>query len=897
MPLTRTAARWGAAFLTIALASAVNFWIQPVLGGRAPFLVLLPAVILVAYVAGAAPALVVLILALSTTMTVFFVEPVKQLAVTSTSDFALISLALISGCIGIGFSLMARKLLFESRRREAEMAAMLEVVPAAVWITRDPQCRLVTGSDMTYQLLGLPRGENLSSTDPKAWRSRLRLLDAEGHELTTEELPLRVAIATGQAQRNLRMEIVFDTGERRVLFGSAEPLMGADGTPAGAVAAFVDVSELMEKERALRSSEERYHTLADAVPSFVWATDAKGNPEYVNRRFTEYTGLTVEQLREHGWQSITHPDDRERLGIAWQSAMSHGELTENEFRWRCHDGTYRWFWGRAVPLKDAAGCVTKWVDTAVDITERRRAEAEARRLASVIESTPDVVAMTRPDGQFVYANAAARRIAGLSPDADITAYKQPTFCPAWVYERTQREWLPEALERGAASGEGAILTLDGREIPVSFVLLVHRGERGEVELISTIARDISAQKRAEQQLQEESRRKDEFVATLAHELRNPMAPIRYAAAMLGDDVPQQARRTAREIIARQSAVMARLLDDLLDLSRITCGVVELQSATLDLRETVRQATDTAQSACAARHQHLSVSVPADPVCIVGDPVRLAQVFGNLLDNATKYTAPGGHIRVSLTAEAGYAVIRVVDTGIGLSPQMLARVFDMFARVHGPLAPGTGGLGIGLTVVKGLVELHGGTVEVSSPGRDKGSQFTVRLPLATKRVEVHAEQPSQDSNPQKFQSETRVLVVDDNRDAAESLATLLRAHGYFADVAFDGATALAAWDASSHEVILLDMGLPDIRGEEVARTLRRRPRGNATKIIAITGWGQQADRERTGEAGVDLHLVKPVDPTQLLAILARLSPPGAIEVPTPLVGTPPAPLPPASSKRA
>jgi len=177
VPLTRTAARWGAAFLTIALASAVNFWIQPVLGGRAPFLVLLPAVILVAYVAGAAPALVVLILALFTTM-ILVIEPVKQLAVTSTSDLALISLALISGCIGIAFSLMARKLLFESRRREAEMAAVLEVVPAAVWIARDPQCRLVTGSDMTYQMLGLHRGENLSSTDPKAWRSRIRLLRA-----------------------------------------------------------------------------------------------------------------------------------------------------------------------------------------------------------------------------------------------------------------------------------------------------------------------------------------------------------------------------------------------------------------------------------------------------------------------------------------------------------------------------------------------------------------------------------------------------------------------------------------------------------------------------------------------------------------------------------------------
>jgi CheY-like chemotaxis protein/two-component sensor histidine kinase len=367
--------------------------------------------------------------------------------------------------------------------------------------------------------------------------------------------------------------------------------------------------------------------------------------------------------------------------------------------------------------------------------------------------------------------------------------------------------------------------------------------------------------------------------------------------MLGDDVPQRARRAAGEVIGRQSAVMARLLDDLLDMSRIARGVVELQSATLDLRETVRQATDTAQMAFAARQQHLSVSLPADAVCIVGDPVRLAQVFGNLLDNATKYTAPGGRIQVSLTAEDGYAAVRVVDTGIGLSPDMLSRVFDMFARVHGPLAPGIGGLGIGLTVVKGLVELHGGTVEVSSPGRDKGSQFTVRIPLASERIEVCAELPSQDFDPQKSQSETRVLVVDDNRDAAESLATLLRAHGYSTDVAFDGATALAAWDAARYEVILLDMGLPDIRGEEVARTLRRRPCGTATKIIAITGWGQQADRERTREAGVDLHLVKPVDPTQLLAILAKLSPPCAIEVPTPLVATPPAPLPAASSKSA
>jgi len=311
--------------------------------------------------------------------------------------------------------------------------------------------------------------------------------------------------------------------------------------------------------------------------------------------------------------------------------------------------------------------------------------------------------------------------------------------------------------------------------------------------------------------------------------------------------------------------MARLLDDLLDLSRITRNVIELQRCRVDLGNLLKEVAELARPLlCQLRHQ-LNLSFPPVPLIVSGDPARLLQIFGNLLDNAAKYTPAGGRIDIYAESSRDQAVVHVRDNGIGLAPEMLPRVFELFMQVH--QSPKNGGLGIGLTVVKRLVELHGGSIKVTSAGLARGAHFTVCLPLALGSQQPRpGEAPRRDNIVPLFDTECRVLIVDDNRDATEVLAAVLRSHGFQVTVAFGGEEALRAVEETEPAVILLDMGLPDMSGTDVARRIRNRAAGGRPRIIAISGWGQEADRRRTRAAGIDLHLVKPVDPYELLALL-------------------------------
>jgi CheY-like chemotaxis protein/two-component sensor histidine kinase len=313
--------------------------------------------------------------------------------------------------------------------------------------------------------------------------------------------------------------------------------------------------------------------------------------------------------------------------------------------------------------------------------------------------------------------------------------------------------------------------------------------------------------------------------------------------------------------------MSRLLDDLLDMSRVTRNVIELKRKRLDLRDLVGEATEMAKPVLTNLQHRLTISTPPNPLWVYGDGTRLLQVIGNLIDNAAKYTEPGGSIEIRLDVADGNAVMSVRDSGIGLSPEMIPKVFDLFSQVHKSIDAARGGLGIGLAVVKRLVELHGGSIEVASAGLRQGATFTVRVPLLAATPES-LEGTGQHKVVPMFKARPHILVVDDNRDAAETLADMLRAEGFPVAVAFDGTSALAVFDRIKPAVVLLDMGLPDLNGTEVARQMRRLPAGRDAQIIAVTGWGQPEDRERTRQAGVDLHLVKPVDPGDLLRLLGQ-----------------------------
>jgi CheY-like chemotaxis protein len=372
-------------------------------------------------------------------------------------------------------------------------------------------------------------------------------------------------------------------------------------------------------------------------------------------------------------------------------------------------------------------------------------------------------------------------------------------------------------------------------------------------------------------LRDQDRRKDEFLATLAHELRNPLAPIRNALQIL--KMPRLDTMTvarSREMMERQVHQLVRLVDDLLDVSRVMRGKIELRKEKLELATVVARAVETVQPLIEAQGHELTVSLPPESLSLEADPVRLAQVVGNLLTNAAKYPEANGRIWLTAQREGDDVVLVVRDTGIGIAPDMLPHIFELFVQVDHASTRSQGGLGIGLTLVKNLVGMHDGTVEAHSAGLGRGSQFVVRLPLMlqTHGEEIENEKGQQQRGP-ALSSGHRLLVVDDNRDAAESLAMLVRLQGHEVRVAHDGIAALEMVKNYRPALVFLDIGMPKMDGYELARRLRQQPGLEHVRLAALTGWGQQEDRRRTAEAGFDHHLVKPLEPEALERLLADL----------------------------
>ncbi len=374
-------------------------------------------------------------------------------------------------------------------------------------------------------------------------------------------------------------------------------------------------------------------------------------------------------------------------------------------------------------------------------------------------------------------------------------------------------------------------------------------------------------KRIEEALKEAGRRKTEFLAMLAHELRNPLTPIRCAVEILKKpDASVSHVHQARDIIDRQLMKLTRLVDDLLDVSRITYGKVSVRRELLDLSSIVAQAVEASRPLIEARRHELAVTLPAKPIGVEGDPLRLAQVFSNLLDNAAKYTDEGGKITLSVATEGSEAVIRVKDDGVGIAPTLLPYVFDLFAQAERSLDRTQGGLGIGLTLVKQLLEMHGGRVEAHSRGTGQGSEFVVRLPLA-ELPQPHSP-PVDAAKPEAGDPDggIRVLIVDDNVDSAESLAMLLKLWGHDVRTAYEGRSALMAAQEGWPDLVLLDLGLPEMDGYEVARRLCEELGSARPRLVAITGYGQKEYRRQSQQAGFDHHLVKPVGSEDLFALL-------------------------------
>ena len=385
----------------------------------------------------------------------------------------------------------------------------------------------------------------------------------------------------------------------------------------------------------------------------------------------------------------------------------------------------------------------------------------------------------------------------------------------------------------------------------------------------TVVTDVHDHKLAEESLREADRRKDDFLAVLAHELRNPLAPIRNAIAILGKkDQLDPEVAWSREVIDRQVDQLSRLVDDLLDIGRISRGRLALRKERVALERVVDMALETSRPQMNAAGHRLSVILPPEPALLDADPARLAQVFGNLLNNAARYTPPEGSISLSAAVEGSEAVVSVEDNGIGFGPEAAARLFEPFSPLTSASGRAHGGLGLGLSLVQGIVALHGGKVEARSEGSGHGSQFVVRLPLA--KGVAQAAEPPRAVAPPMAAAGRRILVADDNKDTADSLQRVLELYGYDVRVAYDGAAALRLGAAFRPEVAVLDIGMPGANGYEVAREIRKQ-QGPQIKLVALTGWGQEGDRRRAMEAGFDFHLTKPVDPGTLNDLLSEVAP--------------------------
>jgi len=474
---------------------------------------------------------------------------------------------------------------------------------------------------------------------------------------------------------------------------------------------------------------------------------------------------------------------------------------------------------------------------------------------ALIEAMQQGAMSLSDDGTVLYCNRCLSQMIGMSHEK-VIGITVTELVPA-VY-RSRFEVLLKQARTGKSQGELEFKTIGDALLPV-FVSLAPLPLSG-VDALCMVVTDLTEQKK-HQNLQETSRRKDEFLAMLAHELRNPLAPIQNAVVILKHiGLADDNLTFARDIIERQVHQLSRLVDDLLDVSRITLGKIKLERQTVELGTMIASAVETSRPAVDSRRQRLTLSLPPKGVRVQVDPTRLIQVIANLLTNAAKYTDEGGDIFLSTEQSKGRVRIRVRDTGIGISAELLPRVFDLFIQGDRSLARSEGGLGIGLTLVRRLVEMQDGTVEASSEGHGKGSEFVVSLPLIPEEALHMVKEPIKPEN--RNGSPRMVLIVEDNKDGADTLAMLFKMMGHQVRVAYTGADGLRAAETQLPNVVLLDIGLPGMNGYEVAKRLKDLPNSEGTMLIAMTGYGQDEDRQRSREAGFDYHLVKPVDPAQL-----------------------------------
>ncbi|MBY0274078.1 PAS domain S-box protein [Candidatus Binatia bacterium] len=757
----------------------------------------------------------------------------------------------------------------ELRRAHANFASIAEGIADVLWILDTERRRMIYVSPAYEQIFG--RSPEPLLRDLATWADTIHP-DDRAHVGRA----WRTALTDQRGEVEYR--IIRPDGGVRWIRHRGFPTR----VPGQMVGISTDVTRLHEAETRLRTSEERFRGIYEHTPTAIVITDASGRFAECNPAYCALLGYGEEELREVPLVDLLHPADREnnRHQIA---RLRRGEIAhfEIENRYVRKDGTPVWVHKFVSVIRDASGAIAHLVALVTDMTERRRAQeeivAQTDLLRTITDNATTAIFMMDPAGRLTFMNPAAEAMTGLARDEvrgrvlhELVHHTRPDGSSYPMAECPIDRARPQGVD--VRDHEDVFVRKDGTLFPV---LVNARPVFGDDPSLGTVieVRDISRQKELEAEhvrmmaeLQDASRRKDEFLAMLAHELRNPLAPIRNAAHVLRMVSPGEPRiERAREIIDRQVVHMTRLIDDLLDVSRITRSKIELQKERLLLREVVENAVEASRPVLEAALHTIAVNAGPD-VWIEGDRARLVQVLTNLLTNAAKFTPRGGHVALLVTRRDGAVAISVRDTGVGIPRDAQQRIFDLFQQENVSLERTHGGLGIGLTLVKRLVEMHGGTVAVASEGAGKGAEFTIVLPVL---AEV-AVQPAESADARHGASgPMRVLVVEDNEDAAESFRMLLELHGHVVRVARDGLDGLRAFEEFAPEVAFVDLGLPGIDGFGVAERIRALA-GRRPVLVALSGYGRDEDKRRAQDAGFDAHMTKPVDHDRVEAFLRDLA---------------------------
>ena len=636
------------------------------------------------------------------------------------------------------------------------------------------------------------------------------------------------------------------------------------------------VSAALKERRLMAESEERFRARADTAPVMLWTTGPDKLFDWFNRPWLAFTGSTLVQQTGRGWMDALHPDDHERWLAAYLDAVDHRRPFEEEYRLRRHDGAFRSIVCRGVPRDEADGSFAGYIGSAIDITERKAAEQEMRNFVSLVGQSADFVGMTAMDGRVLFLNPAGRALVGLEGD-DIGLVE---LLPG-EDEAIGRKALAATATDGQWAGELRFRHLKtGHEIPVWCTLFVLRDDSARPICLATVTRDLTSQKSVEAYLRRQDRLKDEFLATLSHELRSPLNAIVGWAHILGKEAaPEETRHKAAAIILRNAHALGQIVSDILDVSRIIAGKLVLNLAEVDLAAVLEAALDTVHPAAEVGGVELRRALPPGPRGFHGDADRLQQVVWNLLLNAIKFSPRGAHVMLRLESAGGEVRIVVEDEGPGIDPQLLPHVFERFRQGNSSTTRQHGGLGLGLAIVRRLTELHGGTVNAANRDQGTGAVFTVTLPSAGACA---SDGPQDAAGTLLRQNAWRedaprldgltVLVVDDDADARELVKMALESCGARTLSAASAAEGLRLLADRRPDILLSDIGMPDEDGHEFLRRVRQLSpdQGGLIPAAVVTAYAAEGDRRSALGSGFQAFIAKPAHPAELVAIVAQLA---------------------------